>query len=88
MSLRKENRPSWLRFSGIGIEFAGAVGGFTAIGYLFDRHYDSNPWGLLVGVFLGLIGGTYNLIRESLYAARQQQNGPPSGRSHEKEDRL
>lgn len=62
--------PSWTRFAGIGIEFAGVVVGFTLIGLWIDRHYNKSPWGVLIGVSLGLIGGMYNLIRESLAASR------------------
>ena len=48
------NRPSWMRFSGIGINFAAAVGGFAAVGYWVDRHWETLPvtlddsWGLEV----------------------------------------
>jgi ATP synthase protein I len=66
-----EKRPaSWLRFSGIGFEFAAAVAGLTLVGYWIDRHFGSEPWGLLVGLALGLVGGTYNLIRDSQAATR------------------
>lgn len=63
--------PSWLRHAGVGLELAGAVAGFTLVGYWIDRHFGSAPWGLLVGLALGLIGGLYNLVRESLAAAKE-----------------
>lgn len=63
-------RPTWLRFSGIGVEFAGVVIGFTLIGLWIDRKFDKSPWGVVIGASLGLIGGMYNLIRESLLASR------------------
>ena len=67
-----EKRPaSWLRFSGIGFEFAAAVAGLTLVGHWIDRHLGSEPWGLLVGLALGLVGGTYNLIRDSQAATRE-----------------
>jgi len=56
--------------AGIGFELVGAVVGFTFFGYLWDRHFGSRPWGLLIGALLGLIGGTYNLIRQTLAANR------------------
>lgn len=64
----------WSRMAGIGFELAAAVGGFTFAGYLWDRHFGSRPWGTLTGAVLGLIGGMYNLIRQSLLATR----GPAS----------
>ncbi len=70
MSENKRDRPSWIRFSGIGIEFAAAVAGFAALGYWVDRKWGCTPWGVLIGACLGLIGGTYNLIRKSQAAFR------------------
>ncbi len=67
----KGDRPTWVRYAGVGIEFAAAVAGFTLVGFWIDRHYDSRPWGVLIGAFLGLTGGMYNLIRESLAAFRE-----------------
>jgi F0F1-type ATP synthase assembly protein I len=61
--------------SGIGFELVAAVVGFTLIGYWWDRHFGSSPWGLLTGVALGLIGGTYNLIRQSLSAFKKDVDG-------------
>ena len=74
MARTDRERPTWLRFSGIGVEFAGVVIGFTLIGLWIDRHYDKSPWGVLIGSSLGLIGGMYNLIRESLAASRDAAN--------------
>ena len=65
------------RLLGMGFEFAAAVAGFTLLGYWVDRHYGHSPWGVLIGVALGLIGGMYNLIRESLAASREAGGGTP-----------
>jgi ATP synthase protein I len=61
------------RASGVGIEFAAAVAGFSLVGIWVDHHYGSGPWGLLVGLALGLIGGTYNLVRDSLLASKEAE---------------
>lgn len=53
------------------MELAAAVAGFTLIGYWIDRHFGSAPWGLIVGLALGLVGGLYNLVREALAAAKE-----------------
>jgi F0F1-type ATP synthase assembly protein I len=63
--------PSWVRLSGIGVELVGAVVGFTLAGYWIDRHFGFGPWGVLTGVTLGLVGGMYNLIRQSLLASKE-----------------
>ena len=63
--------PSWIQHAGIGLEMAGAVAGFALVGYWIDRHFGSKPWGLVIGVALGLVGGLYNMVKESLLAARE-----------------
>ena len=50
---------------GAAIGFVGAIVGFALIGYFVDQHFDSQPWGIIVGVALGFVGGLYNLIKES-----------------------
>ena len=60
--------PSWIQHAGIGLEMAGAVAGFALVGYWIDRHFGSKPWGLVIGVALGLVGGLYNMVKESLLA--------------------
>jgi len=62
---------SWVRFSALGVELAAAILGFTLVGYWVDRHWESAPWGLVVGVLLGVVGGLYNLIRQSLAASQE-----------------
>lgn len=61
----KRVQPSGLRFAGVGFEFVAAVCGFAAVGYWIDHHYGSKPWGLVIGAGLGVVGGTYNLLRET-----------------------
>ena len=72
---RRRKQPSWIRFSGIGVEFAAAVGGLTAIGYWMGRHYGAERWGVVIGAMLGIVGGGYNLIRQALLATKEAE-GP------------
>ncbi len=67
--------PGWVRHSGVGLELAGAVAGFALIGYWIDRRYGTAPWGLVGGVILGLVGGLYNLVKQSLQATHEAQRG-------------
>ena len=69
----RKDRPAWIRVSGMGMEFAGAIVGFTLVGYWIDRHYGCRPTGVLIGAALGIIGGGYNLIRASLAAMRDAE---------------
>jgi F0F1-type ATP synthase assembly protein I len=71
MPEKPSSSKGWTRLAGVGFELAAAVGGFTLVGYWWDRHFGTAPWGLLVGALLGLIGGMYNMIRQSLLATRQ-----------------
>ena len=75
MAEEPQQRENWTKLSGIGIELAAAVAGFTLAGYWWDRHFHTSPWGLLIGLALGLVGGMYNLIRQSLNASREAASG-------------
>jgi F0F1-type ATP synthase assembly protein I len=77
MAKGDEDRPSWLRFSGIGIEFAAAVAGFTLVGWWVDRHWNCSPWGVVTGAVLGLAGGMYNMIRKALGAFKPPDDRGP-----------
>jgi F0F1-type ATP synthase assembly protein I len=63
--------PGWVRHSGVGLELAGVLAGFTLIGYWIDSRYATEPWGVIAGVVLGMVGGLYNLVKQSLQAARE-----------------
>ena len=63
--------PGWIRHSGVGLELAGAIAGFALVGYWIDRRYGTDPWALIIGVILGLIGGLYSLVKQSLQAVRE-----------------
>jgi len=71
MAGSERKRPRWIRHSGIGVEFAAAFGGFALAGWWVDRHYRTGPWGLVIGAALGLVGATYNLVRQSLAAFKE-----------------
>ena len=36
--------------------------------------YGTSPWGILGGVCIGIIGGLYNLVRQSLDAIREAKS--------------
>ena len=75
-----------MRHAGMGIEFAAAVAGFGLLGYWIDAQYQSGPWALLIGVGLGLAGGTYNLIRESLAAFKRLDEEARKKRDNQGQD--
>ena len=65
--------PGWIRHSGVGLELAGATAGLALVGYWIDGRFGTAPWGILGGVVIGLVGGLYNLVKESLDAVREAQ---------------
>jgi F0F1-type ATP synthase assembly protein I len=82
--------PGWVRHSGVGLELAGATAGLAFVGYWIDHRFGTQPWGILGGFIIGLAGGLYNLVRESLEAVREaktedqianDERGGPEGHS-------
>lgn len=57
------------------MEFVGVVVVFALIGYWADHHWNSSPWGLVVGLALGSIGSTYSLVRTVARASREDASG-------------
>jgi|GEM_PF-1785187 len=74
---KQTQRGDAARAYSLGFELVCAVAGFVLVGIWIDRHYSSGPWGTLVCLGLGLIGGFYNLIRG---ASRMSSGFRPSMR--------
>jgi F0F1-type ATP synthase assembly protein I len=62
-----------VRYSGVGLELAGATALLALVGHWVDGHYGTQPWGIVAGVIVGLVGGLYHLITESFAAVRDAQ---------------
>lgn len=80
---QREPQTPWTRLAGMGFEFGASLAGFMLLGWWVDYHWRiEGHWGLLIGTLVGLIGGTYNFIRESLLAIRQanRQGRQPQSR--------
>ncbi len=54
----------------LGFEFAAAVMGGCFVGVWIDRHFETAPWGTVGGASVGMIGGFYNFLRNSIKAFR------------------
>lgn len=60
-----ERKPSskGAAFASAGVEMAGGIGLFALLGWLVDRWLGTDPWGLVTGAVLGLVGGMYLIIK-------------------------
>ena len=59
---------------------AGAVGGGCLLGYWIDRRFETQPWGLLIGATVGIIGGLYNMIRKAVHESVRSRKRPSVSR--------
>lgn len=57
--------PNLWSLAGAGLELAAGVGVFTALGWWLDRRFGTAPWLMVTGGGIGLVGGLYNLWKQS-----------------------
>ena len=70
---------------GLGIEFmSGILAGFF-LGYIIDRVWGVQPWGLVTMVVLGSSAGLLNIFRMLRLWGNPAAKSPPSGRGEEKD---
>lgn len=50
------------RYASVGLQFAATIGVFAFLGYWADGKLGTDPWLLIVGVFLGFALGLVSLI--------------------------
>ncbi len=65
-------RMAW-RLSGMGLEFISGVVGFGVVGWLVDRWAGSTPIWTITGIVLGVVGSSYNFMRQAIKAGRLAQ---------------
>ncbi len=65
MNDRKDRRdePGVMSIAGAGFEFAAALAVFMFLGWLGDQAWGTEPWLMLAGLGVGMVGGTYKLWR-------------------------
>ena len=54
----------------LGLEFVGGTLIFAGLGYWLDGRWDTSPWLTITGGALGLAGGMWLLIKESIRVNR------------------
>jgi F0F1-type ATP synthase assembly protein I len=55
-----------MRGLGYGLEVGVGMGLGTMVGLWWDKHHGSEPWGLLIGLFVGGAAGMYLLIKDAI----------------------
>ena len=57
----------------VGTHIVGGIIAGSLLGYLFDRFFKTEPWGLIVGFLLGVIAGFRNAYREMQNVIRKEE---------------
>lgn len=66
------------RTAGLGLTFGGTIVVMGALGYALDAALGTLPWGMIVGIVLGAVGGFISLLKKvSGGRPRPPQNGTP-----------
>jgi ATP synthase protein I len=60
-------------YLGVGLQFAGAIVLFLFVGQWLDRQLGTDPWLLLLGVFVGAGAGFYSLYRQLVITPRDRE---------------
>jgi ATP synthase protein I len=61
------------QYIGGGIQFAAAIFLFLFVGQWLDRRLGTEPWLLLLGVFVGAAAGFYSLYRQLVVGPRDRE---------------
>ena len=63
-SQEETNRKSGMAYAA-GVTLFVSVAGFTGIGWLVDKWFQTTPWFLVLGIVLGSAAGLYQFVRIS-----------------------
>ena len=73
---RKRVEQKYLRFAGVGVQYALTVLVMTGIGIWLDGRADTAPLFLLVFLLLGFVGATWSLVRQVLSSDEKSDKKP------------
>ncbi len=60
-------------YLGVGFQFGASIVFFLLVGQWLDRRLGTDPWLLLLGVFVGAGAGFYSLYRQLVIAPRERE---------------
>jgi F0F1-type ATP synthase assembly protein I len=61
------------KYAGIGLQFAGSIVLFLYVGRWVDSRLGSDPWGLILGVFLGAGAAFFSMYRRLMADLRREE---------------
>jgi len=61
----ENNRNIYSRWFGFGLEFCGVMAVFSFLGYKLDQTFNTSPWLMIIGFFLGFAGMFYLILKEN-----------------------
>jgi F0F1-type ATP synthase assembly protein I len=70
---RKRVERQYLRFAGVGIQYAATILVLTLLGIWVDNRANTAPLFLLVFLLVGFIGATWSLIQQVLGPGKKQE---------------
>jgi len=79
---RSDSGDAFVRFGGLGVQFAATLVVFGLIGYGIDRWLGTFPFLFLVGILLGAVGAMISIVRQvppprGTNRSRSSESGDP-----------
>ena len=54
----------YARYAGLGVQFAGTLVVFGAIGWWLDGKLGTEPWLMVAGIFVGFFGAMISIVKQ------------------------
>ena len=71
------------RYMGLGVELMASIVGPTLLGWWLDREFGTEPWLVVCGMLMGLVGGFYNLLKTLLRLGQPEPEEQKTGKEEE-----
>jgi F0F1-type ATP synthase assembly protein I len=76
---QSETYRTYIKTSAVGLEFALAIGISALIGYYLDQRFGGSPWGLIIGMLIGVLAGVKRLwIFSKEYLKKSDSDDDPT----------
>ena len=64
--MAEPQEPNPWKYAGVGLELVGVLLVLMWLGHLLDKKFQTDPWWMLTGALLAIVGGLYNLVKDAL----------------------